>query len=223
MEKIINLNFCNLSYSEDDKDIEKEKELIKKAFEINKAFYSIEIKKFNIKLVYSRAALDDLWGSKTEDYVAAFARDEKIISLSYSIFDKETIWKKEEFFKTLLHEMNHLFYAEMRDDEYDPLWLSEGLATFVQHGQKRGEYKYKLKIERKILNENFEDMTIQSYEIYALFVEYLLINFGKEKLFEIIKGLFRKEKLEDLFQRVYNKNMDQLIEDGNKYQEIVRS
>jgi hypothetical protein len=219
MEKLLDLNFCNLIYSEKDDDIEIEKELISKAFNINKKFFDVKIKKFKIKLVYSRKEFNDLWGSKTQDYASAFVRDGKIVSFGYFVFDKETRWKKDEFFKTLIHEMNHLFYTEIRNDEYDPLWLSEGLATFIQHNQEKFNYKDKLKIEKEVLEEGFENMTLNSYQIYTLFVEYLILNFGKEKLFKLIRGLSNKKMLDDLFIKIYNKNFDQLIEDGNRYQE----
>lgn len=214
----LDLGFCNLIFSSEDSDIDYEKELVVKAYNPNKAFFKIEIPKFDIKLVYSREEFNKIWGSKTPDYVSAFAKNDNIVIFAYGIFDKETRWGKDKFQETLIHEINHLFYQELRDDEYDPLWLSEGLATFMQHGKKKFNYKDKLEISKEVLNQSFEDMTIESYQIFTLFVEYLVFKFGEEKILELIRGLKGKKELSYLFEKIYSNSFDELIENANKYQ-----
>ena len=142
MEKTTDLGFCSLIFSSDDSNIDYEKELIIKAYNFNKNFAKIEIPKFEIKIVTSRNEFENIWGSKTPDYVSAFAKDDNILIFSYGVFEKETKWSKEKFEEALIHEINHLFYQELRDDEYDPLWLSEGLATFMQHKKKKLFFLY---------------------------------------------------------------------------------
>ncbi len=219
MKKILDLNFCTLIYS--DKDVNREKKLITDAFNYNTNFYKIKIPKFEIQFVYSRNEFDKMWGKKTLSFVSAFARDKKIIIFAHSIFDKSTIWKKEKFSEGLIHEINHLFYRELRNDEYDPLWLSEGLATFLQHHKKRFNYKKKLKIKKEILEESFENMTIDSYQIYTLFVEFLIFKYGEREILNLIKRLKDGEKLNNIFLQKYNKSFDELIKDGNKYQKTA--
>ena len=145
MEKKLDLKFANLIYSSE-KEIDLEKEILNEAYEINEKFAKIEIPKFDVKIVYSRKDFDEIWGSKTPDYVSAFTKDDNIVIFSYGVFDLETKWEKKKFREALIHEINHLFYQELRDDEYDPLWLSEGLATFMQHDKKKFKYENKLKI-----------------------------------------------------------------------------
>jgi len=217
MEKKLDLGFCNLIYSSDDIEIAYEKKVLIEAYNLNKDFVKIEIPKFDIKIIYSRKKFDEIWGSKTLDYVSAFTKDDNIVIFSYGVFDKETKWKKEKFKEASIHEINHLFYQELRNDEYDPLWLSEGLATFVQHDKKKFNYKEKFKIKKEILEQSFEDMTIESYQIFTLFIEYLILEFGRDKILELIKGLKDGEKLDNLFQKIYKKSFDGLIEDGNRY------
>ena len=214
-EKKIDLNFCNLIYSSKDTDIEYEKESLIEAYEINKNFAKTKIPKFDIKIVYSREEFEKIWESKTPDFVSAFTKNNGIVIFSYGIFDKETRWEKDKFKDTLLHEINHLFYQELRDDEYDPLWLSEGLATFMQHGKKKFNYKNRLEIKREILEQPFEKMTIESYQVFTLLVEYLILEFGEDKILKLIDELKQGNKLEDIFQEIYKKSFNALIECAN--------
>ena len=223
MEKRLNLGFCNLVYSLNDVNIDYEKRMLSKAYELNKNFAKIKIPIFEVKIVYSRKEFEEIWGSKTPNYVSAFTKEDNIVIFSYGIFDKETKWEKEKFQKALIHEINHLFYQELRDDEYHPLWLSEGLATFMQHGKKKFNYKEKLKIKKEILNQSFEDMTFKSYQVFTLFVEYLILEFGEDKILKLIDSLKKKGKLNNLFSKIYKKSFEDLIKDGNKYHKIARN
>lgn len=217
MEEKLDLKFCDLIYSTEDVNFKIEKEMTIKAYNFNKNFVKIKIPKFEIKLVYSRQEFNKLWGEKTLDHVSAFARDDKIVIFSYGVFEKETKWGKKKFMEALIHEINHLFYQELRDDEYDPLWLSEGLATFMQHNKKEFNYKNKLEIKKDILNQSFENMTIESYQIFTLFVEYLILKFGNESILRFIGCLKDGKKLNESFQKIYRRSFDELIEDGNRY------
>ncbi|MFH1823131.1 MAG: hypothetical protein ABH817_00215 [archaeon] len=221
MIKKLNLGFCSLIYSSDDKSVDIEQEFLIKAYKINKNFAKIEIPQFDVKLVYSRKEFDKIWGSKTQNYVSAFTKDNNIVIFSYEVFDIETNWKKEKFQEALIHEINHLFYQELRNNEYDPLWLSEGLATFMQHKKKKFNYKKKLKIKRAILNQSCGDVTLKSYQIFTLFVEYLILEFGEDKILELIVGLKDDKDLNILLNRIYNKSFNELIENGNKYHKIA--
>ncbi len=217
MENKIDLKFCNLIYSNVDKDIDFVVGLLRKAYNVNKKFFKINIPKFKIQLVYSREEFDKLWGSKTQDFISAFVKGETIIIFAYDIFNKETKWEKKEFYNTLVHEINHLFYQELRDDEYDPLWLSEGLATFMQHEQKKADYREKLEITPKILEQKCNEMTLENYQILTLFTEYLILNFGKEKILKLILGLKEGNDLNTIFQEIYEQSFEELIKNANKY------
>ena len=221
MEKKLTLKFCNLIYSLKDKDIDIEKEILIRAYNFNKDFAKIEIPKFDVRLVYSRKEFNEIWGSETQEHISAFTKEDKIVIFARSVFDKETKWEKEKFREALIHEISHLFYQELRDDEYDPLWLSEGLATFLQHDKKKFNYKDKLILTKEKLTINFENMTLESYQIFTLFTEYLILKFGEKKMLKFIADLKLGEELENLFQKIYEKSFDELIKDGNKYHKIT--
>ena len=210
MEKNINLKFCDLTYLEKDKSIKKEKELIIKAFNYNKRFFGIKINKFNFKFVYSRKEFDKIWGSKTEKFISGFIKDDLMVLFSYSIFDEETKWKKKYFYECLLHEISHLFYEEMRDDSYDPLWLSEGLATFIQSRNKKFKYMPGIKIKKEILEEGFEKMGLKSYHVYRLFVEYLIKSYGKSSILQFIDELKKGKNINSVFKKIYKKTFEEL-------------
>jgi len=59
-------------------------------------------------------------------------------------------------------------------------------------------------------------MTLNSYKVYSLFVEYLIFKFGKEKILKIIKRLSKGKEIDLLFKKIYNKSFDELIKDRNK-------
>jgi transcription antitermination factor NusG len=221
MERTLRLKFASLTYSDKDKTINREKKAIIKAFNYNQQFFKIRIPKFKIRLVYSRAEFDKIWGEKTEKFVSGFIRDGQIVVFSYSVFDKETKWEKKYFYGCLLHEISHLFYEELRNDSYDPLWLSEGLATFIQCGKKKLKHKKNLKITKSVLEEGFEKMNMESYHVYYLFVRYMIVNFSKKKLFRLVKGLKNGNKLEVLFKKIYKTPLEKLIKDANKHKKIA--
>jgi len=221
MGKAIDLGFCSLIFSSEDSNIDYEKELIVKAYNFNKNFAKIEIPKFEIKIVTSRSEFENIWGSNTPDYVSAFAKDDNIVIFSYGIFVKETKWSKEKFEEALIHEINHLFYQELRDDEYDPLWLSEGLATFMQHKKKKHPYKKQLKITKEILNQSFEEMSEDSYQIFTLFVEFLILSYGEKRILQFIEELKEGKNIDLVFKEIYKKSFEELIEDGNRYHKIT--
>jgi len=221
MEKQLDLKFCNLIYSDKDRQINREKKLIIKAFDYNKIFFNIEIAKFKIRLIYSRKEFDKFFGRKSKSFITGFTKGKEIFIFAYSIFDKETIWKKKAFYESLLHEINHLFYDHLSGCCYSHIWLSEGLATLIQNHGKKFKYKKGLKITKTILKQGYNKITPETYQIYILFVEYLINEFGKNKIIKLIKGLKSGDKLNDLFQRIYKKSFDNLIEDGNKYHPVA--
>ena len=221
MEKTTDLGFCSLIFPREDSNTNYEEELIIKSYNFNKNFAKIEIPKFEIRIVYSREEFENIWGSKTSDYISAFAKDDNIVIFSYGVFEKETKWSKEKFEEALIHEINHLFYQELRDDEYDPLWLSEGLATFMQHKKKKHNYKKRLKITKKISNQSFEEMSEDSYQIFTLFVEFLILVYGEKSILQFIEELKEGKNINSVFKEIYKKSFEELIEDGNRYHKIT--
>lgn len=212
MKDKLNLNFCDFYY-----DINKEKNinqimfLIKKAYLKNKRFYNKNIKKFKINLVYSRKELDKFWKKKTQKWCIAFATETKIYIFSPQILEKVSIHKKEAFYNTLIHEINHLFYQNIFET-YKPLWLSEGLALNLETNKNQTKISlnpkslYSIKLPflfiSKEYNKKVEEISFLSY----LATKYLLKKYNKLRLLNLL-NLYskypKKIKFIKLFNEVY--------------------
>jgi len=216
MNKVkIDLGFCEIYYDKGDKSLNESIKFIKKAFNYNKEFFGLSnIPKFRIILLYSRKEFDKLWGRKTPQWVSAFAKKIRIVIFSLSIFEKETSWKKKDFYSTLVHEINHIFFTSLTKKIYQPIWLCEGLATYIQRNKKKP--KKKPKIFYKILNESFNYKN-PKYDMYHLFIYYLIRKYGKEKFIKLLKYYRKGKGIEKCSQEVYNKSLKELIKDANKF------
>lgn len=215
-EMKINLEFGEVYYNKKDNSIRRDINFIKRAFNYNKDFFELNKNpKLKIILVYSRKELDKLFGMKTLNYVSAFAKRSKIIIFSWDIFDKETCWKKKEFYSTLVHEINHIFFTYLTKQFYEPIWLSEGLATYLQHNERKP--KKKKRISYDMLNKKFNYKNPQ-YNMYHQFVYYLIKEYGREKFIQFLKGCKKIKNINENFENVYNKSVISLIRDANKPQ-----
>ncbi len=210
----INLGFCEVYYNKSDKSIDESIKFIKRAFKYNKEFFKLSnIQKFKIILVYSRKELDRLYRKKTSNYVPAFAKKTKIIIFSLNVFERETCWKKRDFYSTLVHEINHIFFTGLTKEFYEPIWLSEGLATYIQHNKRKP--KKKTKIFYSILNKKFDYKTPR-YNMYHLLVYYLIKKYGKEKFIRFLRLYNKNKDIERSSQIIYSKKVEGLIRDANK-------
>lgn len=210
-----NLKFSNLYCSKEDGLIKTRWgiNLIKNAFKYNQKFFNKKISRFKIILVYSRKEIDRLWGEKTQNYVAGFAKKKKIIIFSPEVIEKETCWEKKDFYTTLVHEINHLFFREIAG-AYKPLWLSEGLATYLQGGKKKRRKK-KFKISYNILMKGSKNGFL-AYENYFSFVYYLIKKYGKKRIIKVLCEIRQRKKIDNIIKEVYNKKIIDLVKDANK-------
>lgn len=63
-------------------------------------------------------------------------------------------------------------------------------------------------------------MNLESYQVFTTFVEYLILNFRKKRILDLINELKNKSSLEDSFKKIYNLSLDNLIKNANKYHKI---
>lgn len=200
----IDLGYCIL-YSKDfvSKNI---LNLIKRSFRFNQRFFNTKIPKFKIIFVYSRKQFDKLWGYKTGNYAAGFSKNNKIVIFPPDYIEKATCWKKKDFYSTLVHEISHLFYTKMAGT-YNPIWLSEGIATFLQHKKKNSK---KIKITYSILIPNFKSKLPLDYNIYHYFVYFLIKKYGKKRLFNFIRNVKKYKDTDKAFLIAYNKPLKEI-------------
>ena len=87
----------------------------------------------SIILFEDRETLDELKGSKTDDWNVGFATNNKIYLLNRENYEKESCHKysDEEYKKLLKHELVHLYYDIFSRGAHYPRWFNEGLAVFL--------------------------------------------------------------------------------------------
>jgi radical SAM superfamily enzyme YgiQ (UPF0313 family) len=91
----------------------------------------------------------------------------------------------------------------------------------MQHKKKKHNYKKRLKITKEILNRSFEEMSEDSYQIFTLFVEFLILSYGEKNILQFIEELKKGKNIDLVFMGIYKKSFEELIEDGNKYHKIT--
>ena len=161
-------------------------------------FFEVEVPsdKLKINIVSTKEDFDKLfqeaWGYEPENYSVGFAKNNEITYLSIFEYDKTThAYKPEDFQKaldyykkTLVHEFVHYvnyIFKKKHDCGYTERYLSEGLATCLS-GQKDN---------LKLAFDMSKDEILSSrdcYKGYYLVTKYLLNNYDKDFVFELIKS-----------------------------------
>ncbi len=112
-------------------------------------------------------------------------KNNSIYILSPQKYAKESSHKKEEFWMSLKHEYVHYYYTQMSKSHY-PVWLNEGLASYLS-GKKLGSETIS---SDKLLNilKYFNKSDKSVYLVGQFWVEFLIKNYGKNKLLELINS-----------------------------------
>lgn len=214
-KKFIDLRFCKVYYHKDDPSMKNKgtMEMIKKAFKYNTSFFSKSLPKFNIVFVYSRKELNRFWRQKTPSYIISFVNRKGIVIFSPSVIEKETCWKKSDFYSTMIHEISHLFFKRITN-RYTPIWLNEGLASYLQNNKRKP--KDRIKITYFTLTRKFNKKTPLRYDVYNLFVWYIINKYKKEKIGSLLNKINKNRNIERIFSKVYGKSIKEMIKDANK-------
>lgn len=175
-------NYLTIKSVKASKKISEFVENTKKEFDV---FFDIEIDEPLFFFLDSRNDLETIWGKKTERWFVGAFKNGNIYILHPQVYSKESSHKKEEFWETLKHEYCHFYYTQLTKNYY-PVWLNEGLASFLS-GKKlilREDYK------TKVLNvfNYFDKVDKDVYFIGQFWVEYLLKKYGKKKFLRLIKS-----------------------------------
>jgi len=189
------------------KDLELEKVYEEGMRELND-FFGLDWKRNLPKLfiVSDRKSIDGLFGRKTEDFVVGWVdKNNDVYLLSRENYEKESSHKysDEEYFALFKHEIAHCFSKIVGDFSKNPIWLFEGISIFLS-GQN------KLKIKPKKYDSFLNSYNKHNKDVYkeaGFAVEFLVKEYGKEKLIELIKKVKTTDSEEDfaeLFKRIYN-------------------
>jgi len=148
----------------------------------------------------SRKEIDECWGKKTEAWLSAWVKNNKIHILSPANYANESSHKNiKHFWQTLHHEYAHLYFKKITGTN-KPKWLNEGLACFLA-----GQIKKNPPTDSMMrVFDYFEHADKEIYVLGYFWTKLLLDNFGKEKMLRLIRSL-RKNITEKQFARQFKK------------------
>jgi len=109
--------------------------LVFNSYQKNQDFFGKKEINIEIKFIYQRSEMDDLYGYKTPEWYVGSANNNKIAIFSPLVFDKVSNHPKTDFDYILTHEIAHLFSNEILRFSY-PKWLCEGIAGYVAEQYK---------------------------------------------------------------------------------------
>lgn len=196
----------------------KKETLVEKNIDELEDFFEIKLKsKPQIEFVDSREEMDMALGRKTEPWLVANADPENglIHILSEDKFETESNHPREDFPRTLKHEISHNFYNQITGGVL-PVWLNEGICLYLAKQIKNPPKEVNWDIDYY-----FDHADEGVYFYSALLVRYLIENYGKDKFLELISNLkapLTKEGFNSAFETVYGFRMD-----NQKVKEIYES
>lgn len=196
-------------------------------------FFNAKIPKIKLILVYSRKELDDLFGRQTLDWFVGYANSSnEIFILSLSVWEQESSHSRNEFNKTLCHEIAHLFIRQIHRS-YEPVWLDEGLAYIIAEQKvKLQKNSYPNLQNPNIMflldtKKNWEQTIAKEpdapYAISFSLVDFLIRRFGKQKIFQLLtrlNGRYHKMKFCQKMEEVYEKSIDEVMKEFLDAQQI---
>ena len=195
MAKHINSTFTLLS-----KDVAQTRQPYEKAMKKLSEFFGIEWTQNRPKvfLVANKKTMKDLRDGKVASWVQGW-RDSKAFSVYVLDTKKGKKRSKIDYYLSgLLHEIAHLFFLKLaKVDEPRPIWLWEGVSLFLDGHTKQSKWNpnippkkfegfLKYYDKHKLLGKEQEQGV---YRESGFAVEFLIKNFGKKKLFDLIKSL----------------------------------
>lgn len=189
-----------------------DKILISRVYNNVKKFFKIPLPKFDLVFVSTRKEFNRLLGRETPIYMVGFINRRGIVIFSPETIEKETCWKRTDFYSTMVHEISHLFFRSISKRNV-PIWLNEGLATYLQNNYMAP--KNKIKISYSELTRKFNAKQPLNYDMYWEFVYHLIKFYKKEKIMKILKKIGKSGNNERIFEGVYNKTLGDLVKDAN--------
>jgi len=155
-----------------------------------------ELPRINVRvhLVQSRQEFDKIEGTKTEDWVVGLTKDNTIYIFDQNKFEEYSSHPKSDFGPVLKHEVAHMYYRQLKANGY-PNWLDEGVACFLDGQNKHTPPK---KITVKILKSYYDSVDKNVYGLGQFMVTRIIEEFGKKKLFELIKIKYPDDLYDEL-------------------------
>jgi len=146
---------------------------------------------FPLELLYKRSEYDKFFEYKTERWGSGLCRDGQVALFHPDFFEIETSHKREDFPKTLIHEISHMFDKKIFGENY-LWWVHEGVARYIA---SQTVFK-KIKPENidyfiannLYSNNNYRDFAQQlGHQISQQLVFAIVDCYGEDILFEFLK------------------------------------
>ncbi|MEI7426154.1 MAG: hypothetical protein WCK16_04515 [Candidatus Moraniibacteriota bacterium] len=146
---------------------------------------------FPIDLLYRRADIDKYFEYKTERWCSGCCRKGKIALFHPDFFEIETSHKKEDFPKTLIHEISHMFGKKIFGEKY-LWWVHEGVAQYIANQivlKKIEPENINHFITNNLYGNNYyHDFTKQSGHQISKRIAFAIVdNYSEKALFELLK------------------------------------
>lgn len=208
-----------ITYNPDIDKLPELKKIIDSAYQKNLNFFNQKVEGIKVNFVYSNKELKKAAkeiGMKYQDWHKNYAC-------------KETIWlssphtpKGKEFPKSTIHEFAHVFTNKLFGYS-NPDWLREGIANVVS--EQYYPFKSNIPFKKAHSGQDFQEHPI--YDKSVVFTRHLIDQFGKNKLFTLLKLIKKKnngnntyEDFIKIFDKVYGLNFEKIEKEFMK-QRIV--
>jgi len=162
-----------------------------------------------VHFLYTREAMDEILGRKSERWERAVCGHGKISIFHPSKTVELTTHTNDDFREVIKHEMTHAFYNEITGS-HQPRWFNEGLANVVAESPRQKPRE----IDEPVIDKYFAHSGPDTYAWGYWMVKYLLGEFSKDKLVQLIKSLaggkMTKEFFAEKFRAVYSFDVSEL-------------
>ena len=190
-------------------------QIANRAYQKNLTFFEKPASDIEISFVYSDEELAAAMPYPLQSWHKAFADKNRLWVFS------PTLPKGENLDSHLTHEMAHIFTNQIFGAAY-PSWLREGIANVVADPAylHQGPFAIDRQLRFSNLHSSRDWLANPKYKRAAIFTQYLLDQFGKPKLFQLmsaiipeIKSTNSPQQFEELFEKYYSQNF-KTIEDS---------
>jgi len=165
-----------------------------------------------IYLVKDRNTINTIMGKETKNYVVGFIDDKKnIYLLDKENYETESCHKYSDnnYFKLLKHELAHSFMDRYTDNKrIKPKWISEGIPVYLSGQNENENFK---KLSGFISFYSNDGKQFNSYTESGFAIEFLITQYGKEKLLSFLQELKKDDSESNLnktFKKIYGVELD---------------
>ncbi len=196
----------------------------RKAEKKNKKLFGINPKPYKIKLVYSDAEYDKATGVYERKTIRnGYVKGNTIILISPKVH--KLAYDTESFF---FHEINHIFYKTLVGN-YNPVWLSEGIATYLMGSYKVDENGWKKHFRGisnpdkylyyRYIKKRYYANADKFYVLSYLIFKEMYKMFGWKKILRFLQEFAKKplkQNFDNLFEKRFSIKLNVFVKEALK-------